>query len=478
MLYTDHKPLIFALSSTTERSLRQTRHLSFIAEFTPDIHYTKGKHIVVADTLSRINATLLPDLDFTALAADQATSVEIKAYRTAVSNLFLQDITFENFTLLCDVFQGHPRPILSREWTYRAFQLIHSLARTRPRRTQRVIAKRFVWHGMKKDVRKWCKKCYQCQASKIHRHVRAPLVTRTPPSGRFRSLHLDLVGPLPTSECMTYLLTIIDRYTRWPEAVPLPDAKTSTCVKALIRLWIARFGVPDDITSDRGPQFTSVLWTELGKTLGIHLRNTTAYHPQANGMIERLHRQLKAALKARTADAHWMDHLSIVLLGLRVAWREDPDCSPAELVYGSSLRLPGEFVDPTSGRTAQPTSAFLRDLQQTMQTVLPPPPVYHNNCQHYVPDNLAQTGYVYVRVDNHRSPLQRPYEGPFRIVSIDDKYFTLDLNGRFDKISVDRLKPACISTQPDSRENPNRTFQHNHDSATTRSGRTIRRPSF
>ena len=99
-----------------------------------------------------------------------------------------------------------------------------------------------------------------------------------------------------------------------------------------------------------------------------------------------------------------------------------------------------------------------------MQTVLPPPPVYHNNCQHYVPDNLAWTGYVYVRVDNLRSPLQRPYEGP------DDKYFTLDLNERFDKLSVDRLKLVCISTKPDSCENPNRIFQHNHDPATTQSG--------
>ena len=120
-LYTDHKPLIFALSSTTERSPRLTRHLSFIAEFSSDIQYIKDKHNVVADTLSRINATLFPDLDFTALAADQATSVKIKAYRTAVSNLSLEDITFENFSLLCDVSQGYPRPILPREWTYRAF---------------------------------------------------------------------------------------------------------------------------------------------------------------------------------------------------------------------------------------------------------------------------------------------------------------------------------------------------------------------
>ena len=64
---------------------------------------------------------------------------------------------------------------------------------------------------------------------------------------------------------MTYLFTIIDRFTRWPEAIPLPDAKTPTCTNALIQGWISRFGVPADITSDRGPQFTSSLWSNLNK---------------------------------------------------------------------------------------------------------------------------------------------------------------------------------------------------------------------
>ena len=377
-IYTDHKPLTFALASTAERSPRQTRHLSFIAEFTTDLHYIKGKFNVVADALLRINAVTGPTIDFRQLAADQATSPEIAAYRTGISNLSLQDVLYENISLLCDVSLGKPRPVLPREWTYRVFQIIHGLAHSGIKPTQRVISERFVWHGLKKDVRKWCKECHACQASKIHRHVKSPLARR-PTSGRFCNLHIDLVGPLPTSEGMTYLLTIIDRYTRWPEAIPLPDASTKTCVKALLRHWISRFGLPEDITSDRGPQFTSSLWSELGSTLGIHMHKTTAYHPQANGMVERLHRQLKCALKARTnTDSCWMDHLPMVLLGLRVAWREDPDCSPAELVYGSSLRLPGEFVDPTLTCTSRPTSTFLQDLQHSMRSAHPTPPVYHN----------------------------------------------------------------------------------------------------
>ena len=153
---------------------------------------------------------------------------------------------------------------------------------------------------MRRDIRKWYKECPDCQASKIHRHTRSSLVERLPPSDRFCNLHVDLVGPLPESQGIVYMFTIIDRFTRWSEAIPLPNAHASACATALLHHWIARFGVPEDITSDRGRQFTSSLWTQLNALLGIHATTTTAYHPEANGMVERLHRKLKASLKART----------------------------------------------------------------------------------------------------------------------------------------------------------------------------------
>ena len=121
-----------------------------------------------------------------------------------------------------------------------------------------------------------------------------------------------------------------------------------------------------DITSDRGSQFTPSLWTQLNRLLGIDTKMTTAYHPQANGMVERLHRQLKAGLKARTTGPNWFAQLPMVLLGIRSSWRVDPGCSPAELVYGSTLRIPGEFLQPRDARTMEPDLPFLRKLERTM----------------------------------------------------------------------------------------------------------------
>ena len=106
------------------------------------------------------------------------------------------------------------------------------------------------------------------------------------PQCRFDHIHIDIVGPLPPSQGHTHLLTIVDRFTRWPEAIPLKGTDTETCARALVLHWITRFGMPLDLTSDRGAQFTSKLWATITKLLGIKLHHTTAYHPQVNGLLE------------------------------------------------------------------------------------------------------------------------------------------------------------------------------------------------
>ena len=136
-----------------------------------------------------------------------------------------------------------------------------------------------------------------------------------------------------------------------------------------------------------------------------------------------------------------MDELPLVLLGNRTAWREDPGCSASDLMYGTSLRIPGEFLPPEP-RDLRVSSEFLHQLQDNMRTVLPPTHEFHGGLSAYKPDNLASTGWVYVRHDAHRSPLQCPYDGPFKILETHEKYYVLDINGHQDSVSIDRLKTA------------------------------------
>ena len=97
------------------------------------------------------------------------------------------------------------------------------------------------------------------------------------PHQSFDHIQVDLVGTLPSSNGFTYLLTVVDCFTCWPEAIPLPDNNTLTCVQALVMHWITCFGVPMDMSSDRGSQSTSQLWVSISQLLGTKLHHTTAY---------------------------------------------------------------------------------------------------------------------------------------------------------------------------------------------------------
>ena len=112
----------------------------------------------------------------------------------------------------------------------------------------------------------------------------------------FDQIHINIViCPLSISGGFTYLLTCVDRFTHWPEAIPLTCITTDSVAKAFVGGCISRFGVPSTITTDRGWQFESSLWTSLMHHLRSTRCRTTAYHPSANGLVERFHRQLKGA---------------------------------------------------------------------------------------------------------------------------------------------------------------------------------------
>ena len=206
------------------------------------------------------------------------------------------------------------------------------------RTTRKLVANKFVWNGLQKQVGTWAKQCIACQSSKVQAHIKAPLEKFSVPHSRFDHIHVDLVGPLPPSNGFTHLLTVIDGFSRWPEAIPLNNTDSSSCAQALVFHWIARFGVPLDLSSDRGPQFTSQLRTSISRLLGTQLHHTTAYHPQSNGLVERFHRHLKSALRARLTGPNWMQELPWVLLEIRTAPKDDLGCSSADMVYGSPLQ--------------------------------------------------------------------------------------------------------------------------------------------
>jgi hypothetical protein len=133
---------------------------------------------------------------------------------------------------------------------------------------------------MAKDAAAWCRDCQGCAAGKVVRHKKAPLQPMAVPGRRFAHVHVDLVGPFPPSrDGFTHVLTIVDRTTPWPEAVPLRGTTAQECPDAFFAGWVSRFGVPAHLTSDRGVQFTSVVWQGLCQSLVMAHHQASAYHP-------------------------------------------------------------------------------------------------------------------------------------------------------------------------------------------------------
>ena len=293
---TDHKPLLHALCSSSDRySPWEIRHLDFISQYTFDIRHVKGHQNVVADALSRIELNSLlniPTLDFVTLSAAQQQDSEFQQVQSNTSlNLKEFPLLADSGIIICDISIGTPRPYPPVCYRCFVFNHLHSLAHPGIRATQRLIRQHYIWPSINKDIRNWTQSCIPCQQPKVTRHTFSPIGTFPSTDTRFDHIHIDLVGPLPPSNGCKYLLTCIDRYTRWPEAIPISDATAETIAQAFASRWIAVFGVPSTITTDRGAQFESALFRSLAGLLGIKRIHTTSYHPCANGMVEHFHRQ-------------------------------------------------------------------------------------------------------------------------------------------------------------------------------------------
>jgi len=189
---------------------------------------------------------------------------------------------------------------------------------------------------------------------------------------------------------------------------------------------------------------TATCYDDLKKALlyshllseGIQHHPTTAFHPQSNGMVERAHRRLKEGLKARPTAGDWLSHLPWVLLGMRSTPRSDSGISPAELTFGSPPVLPSQLPPATDAAPSAVETAF-----PVSQRTEPLRRLTYAEAAGAIPGQLSTATYVYVRRGGSSPPLLPPYSAPYLVLNRSAKFFPLDVGGRHDRVTVDRLKP-------------------------------------
>ena len=452
-IFTDHKPLTFMFTSSMRNATaRQTRHMNYISNYTSDIRYIQGDQNVAADCLSRpvepcVNVIFQeqPPLNYVELAEAQESDSLLMHLQNSDNSLEIstQKLPSSSKTLLIDLSTGIARPLVPQSHRQKIFDLLHGLAHPGIKASLKLISQRFVWPGMRKDIKNWVKTCISCQRAKVQRHNVTPLQRFASADERFSHVHLDLVGPLPPSEGHSYLLTVICRITRHFEAIPLRDITAKACADNFMLHWVARFGAPNTITTDRGRQFTSTLWLELAEFLGAKLLHTTSYHPSSNGMIERVHRTLKTALRTQENPTRWYSNLGFVLLGIRASVKQDLGFSTSEITIGKPLRIPGQLLSNEDEPTHS-LSEYRQHLIQYLRTLRSTEPRHPSSRQAYLDNALQSCTHVFIRKPPSKPPLAPAYDGPYQVLQKRKKYFTVDINSRVDNVSIDRLKAAHL----------------------------------
>lgn len=211
-------------------------------------------------------------------------------------------------------------------------------------KTVRRISKYFFWPGLRSSVVNFCRSCDVCQRiGKPNQKVPvAPLYPIPVIEEPFERLIVDCVGPLPKSKSgHQYVLTIMCAATRFPEAIPLHSLKAKTVVKDLVKFF-STFGLPRIIQSDQGTNFTSKTFSQVLKELGVEHRVSSPYHPESQGALERFHQTLKTMIRAYCLQTgkDWAEGLPFLLFAARETVQESLGFSPAELVFGHTVRGP------------------------------------------------------------------------------------------------------------------------------------------
>jgi transposase InsO family protein len=244
------------------------------------------------------------------------------------------------------------------------------------KKTYGKLKKCFYWPGMKSAVRDWIRTCPKCGARKRPQKTsRAPLNTYRvgAPMDRLSS---DILGPFPVSERSNrYILVVMDNFSKWVEAYPIPDFTAETVARTIVYEFISRFGNPLEIHTDQGRNYESGLFQEMCKMLDIHKTRTTPYHPSSNGAVERFNQTLVHMISAYVdkVQSNWDENLPLLTAAYRSTVHESTNFTPNMLMLGREVHLPIELLvsglpNDVSDAPAG-TSQYVMDLKKRMTDV-------------------------------------------------------------------------------------------------------------
>jgi len=210
-------------------------------------------------------------------------------------------------------------------------------------RTEQRVTERFYWPGYSKQIVVYINTCKYCAERKSARHMK-PLLKSMPICTRpMQLLGIDGVGPYNiTKKGNIYMLTAIDYYTKYAWAFPVPDMSTETIMKVIMKEIVCVHGAPESILTDRGSSFKSELANAIYALINTKKIQTTSYHPQTNGLVERMHRMMNDMLSCvcKENDNDWDENIQYIMMSYRKNKQATTGYSPFYLMHGREMKMP------------------------------------------------------------------------------------------------------------------------------------------
>ena len=337
-------------------------------------------------------------------------------------------------------------------------------------KTYEKVRARYFWNGMFKDIEHWCHSCIDCAMKKIPRGKRKAPLLPIPVEGAFDRVAVDALGPFPvTDNGNRYILVFSDYYTRWPEAFAVPSIDAPRVAHLLINEILARHGSPRTLLSDRGSNFLSSVVKEVCKIMDTRKTQTTAYHPQTDGLVERFNGTLAEGLSmyVSTHQKDWDKHLPLILFAYRVSPNATTRESPFYLLYGREPRLPIDVSlllpsDNLSASVSEHRARIVQNLEDAQRIVQANTQLAQQRMKHQydktagpVPFEVGAKVWVYTPKSRKglSKKLSHNFHGPYRVVSklspVHFRLRTLDNRPVSVPVHANRMKLYCDpSTRP------------------------------
>ncbi|KAL8568228.1 hypothetical protein ACOMHN_027751 [Nucella lapillus] len=327
------------------------------------------------------------------------------------------------------------------------------------KKTLERVWQQFFWPGICADVRRFCASCDLCQkATPKGRTKKVPLVQMPLIDTPFRRVGVDLVGPIvPASESGNrYVLTVVDYATRYPEAVPLKSIEAERVAEALFEIW-SRVGIPSEVLTDRGTQFTSSVMQQVNRLLSIKGLTTTPYHAQCNGLVERFNSTLKSLLKKLCHEQPrcWDRYIPALLFAYRESPQESLGFSPFELLYGRTVRGPLAvlkqiWTDEEAEEEVKTTAQHVVDLRNRIEETcaLAQENLKKASCQYAKyfdrkarPRTFKPGDKVLLLLSAKHNKLQVSWQGPYEIVErVGEADYKVKISGKVKLYHANLLK--------------------------------------